>query len=39
MGWFLGAIASQGRPDLTRELLVERRDAFLRAALDRLDDR
>jgi len=39
MGWFLGAIASQGRPDLTRELLVGRRDAFLRAALDRLDDR
>jgi aminoglycoside phosphotransferase (APT) family kinase protein len=37
MGWFPGAIAGQGRPDLTRELLIERRDAFLRAALDRLD--
>jgi hypothetical protein len=37
MGWFPGAIAGQGRPDLTRELLVRRRDAFLRAALDRLD--
>jgi hypothetical protein len=36
MGWFPGAIAGQGRPDLTRELLV-RRDDFLRAALDRLD--
>ena len=32
-----GAIAGQGRPDLTRELLVRRRDDFLRAALDRLD--
>lgn len=37
MGWFPGAIAGQGRPDLSRELLVRRRDAFLRAALDRLD--
>ena len=37
MGWFPGAIAGQGRPDLTREVLVRRRDAFLRAALDRLD--
>jgi aminoglycoside phosphotransferase (APT) family kinase protein len=37
LGWFPGAIAGQGRPDLTRELLVRRRDAFLRAALDRLD--
>jgi hypothetical protein len=37
MGWFPGAIAGQGRPDLTRELLLRRRDAFLRAALDRLD--
>jgi aminoglycoside phosphotransferase (APT) family kinase protein len=36
MGWFPGAIAGQGRPDLTRELLTRRRDAFLRAALDRL---
>ena len=37
LGWFPGAIAGQGCPDLTRELLVRRRDAFLRAALDRLD--
>ena len=37
MGWFPGAIAGQGRPDLTRELLLRRRDAFLRDALDRLD--
>jgi aminoglycoside phosphotransferase (APT) family kinase protein len=37
MGWFPAAIAGQGRPDLTRDLLVERRDTFLRAALDRLD--
>jgi aminoglycoside phosphotransferase (APT) family kinase protein len=37
MGWFPGAIAGQGRPDLTRELLLRRRDDFLRAALDRLE--
>jgi aminoglycoside phosphotransferase (APT) family kinase protein len=37
MGWFPGAIAGQGRPDLTRDLLIRRRDDFLRAALDRLD--
>lgn len=37
LGWFPGAIAGQGRPDLVRELLLERRDAFLAAALDRLD--
>jgi aminoglycoside phosphotransferase (APT) family kinase protein len=36
MGWFPGAIAGQGRPDLTRELLLRRRDEFLGAALDRL---
>jgi aminoglycoside phosphotransferase (APT) family kinase protein len=36
MGWFPGAIAGQGRPDLTREVLLGRRDAFLRAALERL---
>ena len=34
MGWFEGAIVSQGRPDLTRSLLVERRDEFLESALD-----
>jgi len=38
MGWFVGAIAGQGRPDLTREILVERRDAFLADALRRLDN-
>jgi aminoglycoside phosphotransferase (APT) family kinase protein len=37
MGWFPGAIAGQGRPDLAREVLITRRDAFLRVALDRLD--
>jgi Ser/Thr protein kinase RdoA (MazF antagonist) len=36
MDWFVGAIAGQGRPDLTREILVERRDDFLRDALRRL---
>jgi hypothetical protein len=34
MGWFPDAIAGQGRPDLGQDLLVRRRDAFLRAALD-----
>jgi len=37
MGWFVGAIAGQGRPDLAREVLVERRDRFLADALSRLD--
>jgi Phosphotransferase enzyme family len=37
MGWLVGAIAGQGRGDLTRDVLVRRRDAFLRDALDRLD--
>ena len=36
MGWFPGAIAGQGRPDLGREVLLARRDGFLRDALDRL---
>jgi aminoglycoside phosphotransferase (APT) family kinase protein len=31
------ACAGQGRPDLTRDVLVRRRDAFLRDALGRLD--
>jgi len=35
MGWFTQAIAGQGRPDLDQHVLVARRDAFLRAALDR----
>jgi aminoglycoside phosphotransferase (APT) family kinase protein len=37
LGWFVGAYAGQGRPDLSRPLMIQRRDAFLRAALDRLD--
>ena len=36
MGWFTTAIQQQGRNDLTRELLVERRDAFLERALGEL---
>lgn len=36
MGWFATAVQGQGRPDLTRELLVERRDAFLERALAQL---
>jgi aminoglycoside phosphotransferase (APT) family kinase protein len=36
MGWFAGAIAGQGRPDLTRGLLVARRDQFAAAALERI---
>jgi aminoglycoside phosphotransferase (APT) family kinase protein len=36
MGWFPVSMALQGRPDLTREVMVERRDAFLDAALSRL---
>jgi aminoglycoside phosphotransferase (APT) family kinase protein len=33
LDWFVGALHGQGRTDLTRSLLVERRDAFLEAAL------
>jgi hypothetical protein len=33
MGWFPVSMAAQGRPDLTREVMLERRDAFLGAAL------
>ena len=33
MGWFVGALHGQGRTDLTRSVLVDRRDAFLEAAL------
>lgn len=36
MAWFLTTILAQGRDDLTRPLLIARRDEFLRAALDRL---
>jgi aminoglycoside phosphotransferase (APT) family kinase protein len=34
MGWFLAAIAGQGRTDLDRTTLLQRRDAFLSQALD-----
>ncbi|GAA4155813.1 hypothetical protein GCM10022286_05290 [Gryllotalpicola daejeonensis] len=38
LGWFVeGTVDALGRPDLTRELMVQRRDAFLRDALQRLD--
>jgi Ser/Thr protein kinase RdoA (MazF antagonist) len=36
LDWFVGAIAGQGRPDLTREVLTDRRDRFLADALRRL---
>jgi aminoglycoside phosphotransferase (APT) family kinase protein len=36
MGWFPEDMAAQGRPDLTREVMFERRDAFLNAALSQL---
>ena len=36
MGWFPISMAAQGRPDLTGEVMLERRDAFLGAALSRL---
>ncbi|MFZ0192797.1 MAG: aminoglycoside phosphotransferase family protein [Streptosporangiaceae bacterium] len=36
MGWFPASMAAQGRPDLTREVMLERRDAFLGAALSGL---
>jgi aminoglycoside phosphotransferase (APT) family kinase protein len=36
MGWFPASMAAQGRPDLTRDVLLERRDVFLQAALSRL---
>ena len=39
MGWFPSAIAGQGRPDLTQDVLLRRRDEFLQAALTRLDAR
>ena len=37
MGWFPVSMALQGRPDLTREVMLERRDAFLDAALSQLE--
>jgi aminoglycoside phosphotransferase (APT) family kinase protein len=36
MGWFVDVVQSQGRPDLTRELLLGRRDEFLRQAMGKL---
>jgi aminoglycoside phosphotransferase (APT) family kinase protein len=39
MAWVAPAIAGQGRPDLTGDLLAERREAFLQAALSRMDSR
>jgi len=36
LGWFVAAVSSQGRPDLNRPLMLERREEFLRQALDRL---
>jgi len=36
MGWFPESMAAQGRPDLTRGVMLERRDAFLAAALSQL---
>jgi len=37
MGWFPVSMAAQGRPDLTHEVMLERRDAFLAAALSQLE--
>jgi hypothetical protein len=37
MGWFAESMAAQGRPDLTREVMLKRRDAFLTAALSQLE--
>jgi aminoglycoside phosphotransferase (APT) family kinase protein len=36
VGWFVDAVRDQGRTDLDQPTLLRRRDAFLRAALDRL---
>jgi aminoglycoside phosphotransferase (APT) family kinase protein len=36
MGGFPVSMSAQGRPDLTREVMFQRRDTFLSAALDRL---
>jgi aminoglycoside phosphotransferase (APT) family kinase protein len=33
MSWFVGALHGQGRTDLTRTQVIDRRDAFLEAAL------
>jgi aminoglycoside phosphotransferase (APT) family kinase protein len=36
MGWFPTSMSCQGRPDLTREVMLERRDVFLDTALQGL---
>jgi aminoglycoside phosphotransferase (APT) family kinase protein len=36
VGWHAGTISAQGGPDLTRELLEQRRNRFLSTALDEL---
>jgi aminoglycoside phosphotransferase (APT) family kinase protein len=38
LGWFVEATHEQGRPDLTREIMVARRDEFLESAIDRLEE-
>jgi len=37
VGWFPAAPAAQGRPDLSRTRLLQRRVTFLSQALDRLN--
>lgn len=37
MGWVHPVMADQGRPDLTAELLTERRETFLKQALSKLE--
>jgi aminoglycoside phosphotransferase (APT) family kinase protein len=39
MAWVAPTIADQGRPDITGDLLNERREAFVQAALNNLDPR
>jgi aminoglycoside phosphotransferase len=37
LDWFVAAIRAQGRPDLTQDVMLARRDEFLENALHRLD--
>lgn len=37
MGWFVEVAQSQGRPDLTREVMLDRRDGFLRQAMEQFE--
>jgi hypothetical protein len=37
LDWFVDATRAQGRPDLTQNLMLARRDEFLEDALHRLD--